>query len=86
MNRFLKEFEAYAYQTFHEGDLPGAAIAVVSDKRTALLTEYGVRELGSSRPVDANTLFRLACLSKTLTAGLANALVNQGYICWDELC
>ena len=64
--------------------VPGMAVAVVIDGKTVLARGYGVRELGKKEPVDAQTVFEIASLSKSLTATVAAIEVTKGTIAWDD--
>lgn len=64
--------------------VPGMAVAVVIDGKTVLASGYGVRELGRDQPVDAQTVFEIASLSKSLTSTVAAIEVTKGTIAWDD--
>src|SRR3954468_13191504 len=64
--------------------IPGVAVAVVHDDQVVALKGYGVRELGKPDPVDAETVFQLASLSKPISSTALAALVGEGVIGWDE--
>jgi CubicO group peptidase (beta-lactamase class C family) len=78
------ELEKYIAASLREWELPGAAIAVVKDGRVLLARGYGVRELGKSAPVDAQTIFDIASLTKSFTAAAIGALVDDGTVSWDD--
>ena len=64
--------------------VPGMAVTIVEQGRTTLARGYGVRQLGRSTPVDAETIFPTGSTGKAFTtAGLA-LLVDQGRIKWDD--
>src|SRR5437868_5054779 len=58
--------------------VPGAAIAIVHNDKIAYLKAYGVRELGSDKPVTARTLFGIASLTKAFTTTALAMLVEEG--------
>jgi CubicO group peptidase (beta-lactamase class C family) len=68
----------------HEFEIPGLAVAVVKDGRTALLEGYGVRRAGEAAPVDADTLFAIASNTKAFTAAALGLLVEDGRLAWDD--
>jgi len=82
--RFPKQLEEYIAATIRGWELPGAAVAVVKDGRVLLVRGYGVRELGKPEPVDANTIFDIASLTKSFTAAAIGALVDDGTVSWDD--
>lgn len=63
--------------------IPGVAIAVVYQGRPVMLKGFGVRKAGESAPVDADTVFQLASLSKSVGATAVARQVGQGTIGWD---
>lgn len=63
---------------------PGVALAVVRPGQPVWMKGYGVRALGSPAAVDANTLFAVASNTKSMTAALLAALVDEGKVAWDD--
>ncbi|MCS0494806.1 serine hydrolase [Ancylobacter sp. MQZ15Z-1] len=64
--------------------VPGAAVAVVQGGRTVFLRGFGVRELGKPDPVDADTVFQIASLSKPIAGTVAAIEVTKGVVSWDD--
>ncbi|MGQ3675181.1 serine hydrolase [Xanthobacter sp. TB0139] len=64
--------------------VPGLAVAVVHDGKTVFAQGYGVRELGKPEPVDADTVFQIASLSKPITATITATQVTAGLVGWDD--
>jgi CubicO group peptidase (beta-lactamase class C family) len=64
--------------------VPGMAIAIVEDDRVTLAKGFGVRELGSPKPVDADTIFPTGSTGKAFTVAALGILVDQGKIHWDD--
>jgi beta-lactamase class C len=75
---FFAAFE----QARERGRVPGAAIAIIENDRV-IAQGFGQRALHDTRPVDADTVFRIASVSKTFTAQLASLLVGEGELRWD---
>ena len=67
-------------QTF---EVPGVALSVVKDGRVLAAKGYGVRKLGESPAVDAQTLFGIASNTKVVTAAALGVLVEEKKIEWD---
>lgn len=63
--------------------IPGAAMAVIADGQIELVEGYGVRRAGGSEPVDRNTVFRLASVSKTIAGTAAGIAVHDGDLQWQ---
>lgn len=64
--------------------VPGAALAIVHDDRVIYLKGFGVRELGKSEPVTADTIFPLASCTKPFTSLALAMLVDEGKLRWDD--
>ena len=64
--------------------VPGVSIAVVEDFEIAWAKGYGVIDAERGGPVNAETLFQAASISKPLTAAVALRLVEEGMLDLDE--
>lgn len=78
------QIDAYVLHAMSEWQTPGMAIAVVNQGRVEYLGGLGVREQGSATPMDADTVFTVASLTKAFTALAAAVAVDAGNIRWDE--
>ncbi|HEX4241298.1 MAG TPA: serine hydrolase [Steroidobacteraceae bacterium] len=67
-----------------EGHVPGAVVAVVKDGAVILSKGFGVADIASGRPVIASkSLFRIASVTKTITATAIMQLVERGKLSLD---
>ncbi|WP_436639972.1 serine hydrolase [Microbaculum sp. FT89] len=80
----LPKLEAYAEGLVENGEVPGMAVAVVHKDRIVYLWGFGVREEGKDAPVDPDTVFQVASLSKAVSATVVAALVSEGRVSWDS--
>ncbi|HBT33694.1 MAG TPA: serine hydrolase, partial [Pusillimonas sp.] len=64
--------------------VPGMAVAVVHDNEVLFRQGFGVREVGKVEPVNEDTVFMLASLTKSLTASLIATQVTQGKVNWTD--
>ncbi|QXQ07310.1 serine hydrolase [Sphingosinicellaceae bacterium] len=64
--------------------VPGMAVAIVEDGKVVLARGYGVRKLGGSEPVDADTLFMTGSTGKAMTVAALATLVDAGKLGWDD--
>ena len=78
------ELDQYIAKSVRDWEVPGLAIAIVKDDRVVAARGYGVRELGSPEPVDGETIFDIASLTKSFTAAGAAVLVDEGKLSWDD--
>jgi len=80
----LDEFEQHFKDTLVEHGVPGGAYAVVQEGRIERVGTYGVRRVGQSVPITADTVFRTASVSKTFAAQLTSLLVAENRLRWDD--
>lgn len=66
-----------------DSQVPGTVYGVVQDGRLVLVEGLGVRDTVSGRPVDADTRFRIASMSKAFTALAILHLHDQGKLRLD---
>jgi CubicO group peptidase (beta-lactamase class C family) len=76
---------APALQAYVEaGTLAGAATLVWRDGRVAHTAAVGRRELVANAPVERDTIFRIASMTKPLTSAAALTLYDEGRFALDE--
>ncbi len=73
-----KEIDLFVQDKMREYGIPGLSIAVVRDRKIVHLKGYGIANLELSAPVTEKTVFSLASITKTFTAILTMALVEDG--------
>lgn len=67
-----------------EWNQPGLAIAIVADGHIIHERGFGVRTVDRRAPVDAQTLFGIASLSKSFASATVAKLVTDGRMDWDD--
>jgi CubicO group peptidase (beta-lactamase class C family) len=80
----LPKLEEMAQRLVESREVPGLSIAVVYRDEVVYLKGFGVREEGKSEPVDADTVFQLASLSKPIASTVVAAIVGEGKASWDS--
>lgn len=80
----LVELDRLARQTLEQSGVPGIGIAVVHNDQVAMARGFGVRAVGRPEPIDADTVFQAASVSKPLATTVLAALVGQGRVSWDD--
>lgn len=80
----LPMLQELAQQTVDEGGVPGLSITVVYQDEVVYLDGFGVREAGQPAPIDADTVFQLASMSKPIAATTVAAIVGDGAANWDD--
>ncbi len=64
--------------------VPGGALAVVKDCRLVYARGYGFADRAKNLPVQADSLFRIASISKSITGVAVLKLVEDGKLALDE--
>jgi len=79
---FVNEFESYV-ETKIVPRVPGVALAVIANGKVKVLQAYGVKKVNGNDPINTDTLFRLASVSKTIGSTAGALLVRDGLVSWD---
>lgn len=80
----FRDFETYAQAALKDWNTPAMAVAVVKGKQIVFAHGYGVRKLGRNDPVDADTIFPIASITKTFNATAMAMLVDEGKAAWMD--
>src|SRR6266536_2349059 len=80
----VQEVEKLAQKQIDQNAVPGLAIAVVFQNKTVYAKGFGVRDVNTKAPVDADTVFQLASVSKSIGSTVVAELVGEGKITWDS--
>ncbi len=80
----LAAFERDFALILAEEGVPGGAFAVVQGPRVIHAAGFGVQRAGDLTPVDPETVFRLASVSKPFAGQLTGLIVRDGYLSWDD--
>ncbi|MEO6588738.1 MAG: serine hydrolase [Pyrinomonadaceae bacterium] len=83
-NAPLQGFDDYVNKAIKDWEVPGVAIVIVKDDKIILAKGYGVREIGKTDPVDADTIFAIGSSSKAFTSAALSMLVDEGKIKWND--
>ena len=77
ISQFNKQFsDIFAKQLKHYS-IPGGAYAIVQNNKIVALENFGYTDKAKSHPVDNNTVFRLASVSKTFAATITTMLAQE---------
>ena len=76
-------FEAHVADAVARFGVPGASVAVVQGGEVVYLNGFGVKETGSTRAVDPDTMFMIGSITKSMTTMLAATLVDNERLTWD---
>lgn len=77
-------FEEYVAKTMEENHIVGAAVAVAGPKEVLYANGFGVKDLETGEPVDPETIFGCASVSKSFTAMAIMQLADAGLLSVDD--
>lgn len=79
----VAKLDGLAADLMSASGIPGMAVAVVHEGKTIYAKGFGVRDTRSGEPVDPDTVFQLASLSKPVSATVVARQVAESTIGWD---
>src|SRR6266850_2065500 len=80
----VQEIEKLAQKQIDQNAVPGIAIAVVFQDKVVYAKGFGVRDVNTKAPVDGDTVFQLASVSKPIGSTVVAELIGEGKISWDS--
>lgn len=80
----LSKFDSLYNVNIQESGAVGGAIVITYKGQVAMTKCYGVKKAGETSPIDENTVFRLASVSKTISGVLAGILASENKISLDD--
>ncbi len=81
---FLEHYDKFFTTNFNVSECPGAAVVIVKDSTVIYKKGFGVKKIKTNDYVDTNTVFRIASLSKGVTAVLAGNMVDRDELNWNQ--
>ncbi|HUE88066.1 MAG TPA: serine hydrolase domain-containing protein [Vicinamibacterales bacterium] len=84
LNTAFPEIDRIVIEFTKRENVPGAAWGVVVDGKLVHVGTTGVRELATKSPVTANTVFRIASMTKSFTAMAILKLRDLGQLSLDD--
>lgn len=83
LESIITDLETFVPTYMERESVPGVAIALIRDGSTAWTKSFGLANQWTRRPVQDDTIFEVASLSKVMTAFIALRLVDQGRLDLD---
>lgn len=80
----VAQLDKLAADILARSGIPGMAVAVVHKGKIVYAKGFGVRELGLPTPIDANTVFQLASVSKPVGAMVVATQVGKKRVSWES--
>ncbi|WP_109301517.1 serine hydrolase [Aquimarina sp. AU474] len=81
---FLDHYDKFFATNFNVSECPGAAVVIVKDSTVVYKKGFGVKKIHTQDSVDVHSVFRIASLSKGVTAVLAGNMVDRNELKWDQ--
>ncbi|MGH3553472.1 MAG: serine hydrolase [Mycobacterium sp.] len=79
----VAQLDGLAGQLMKSSGIPGMAVAVVHGGKTVYAKGFGVRDVRAAAKVDADTVFQLASVSKSIGATVVAHEVTANVVDWD---
>ena len=76
----FSNFEPTMHEFLRQHRIPGAAVAVTDNGKLMYSAGFGYSDLSNQQPVEPDSLFRIASVSKPITAVAILQLVEKGHI------
>ncbi len=83
VKRGVDRLPAIVDDIMRETGVPGIAVAVVHRDEVVFMRGYGLRRLGWPEPIETDTVFQVASVSKPIASTVAAWAVGRGLLKWD---
>jgi len=83
-DKSIQKLDSIYQKALNDWNVPGMAIAIVSNDSVWLSKGYGVTDITTRQAVDANTLFALASNTKSFTSVALAMLAEQEKLEWNQ--
>ena len=80
----LQHFSHQFVKFIKKWDIPGAEVAIIKNNYLVLARGYGWADVKQSYPIQPDSLFRIASVSKAITAVAILKLVQNGQLSLDD--
>jgi CubicO group peptidase (beta-lactamase class C family) len=79
----IRQLGTLAKGMLRKSGIPGLAVAAVYNGQTVYAEGFGKRRAGAPEAVDAETVFQLASISKSISATILARQIGRGGIAWN---
>ena len=76
--KLIARLEKRIPELMNQGDVPGLSVALIKDSKTVWSRGFGIKNAETKEPVDDNTMFEAASLSKPVFAYAVLKMVEKG--------
>jgi CubicO group peptidase (beta-lactamase class C family) len=79
-----RDLDSYLVGQVGPQRIPGLVAMVVDAKQTLYVGAFGQQDVAGNKPMRPDTIFRIASMTKPVTAVAALMLVDEGKLRWDD--
>jgi CubicO group peptidase (beta-lactamase class C family) len=80
----IESLRQYIEKARLDWNVPGLAFALIKDNKILINQGFGVKNINSSEPVDSNTYFAIASMTKAFTTSALSILADKGIFSYDR--
>lgn len=80
----VQEIDALLQRAVQQGTVPGVVAMVVSKDKILYQSSFGLRDVGKNKPMEKDSIFRIASMTKPVTSSAIMLLVEQGKLRLDD--
>lgn len=84
IEKALTRLDGLTMDLMERSGVPGVAVAVTWKGKTVFARGYGVRKAGEPDVINADTVFQIASVSKSVAGSVVAAKVGDGTVGWDD--
>lgn len=75
----IPEIDTFIENILKKSKVPGLALVIIQNKKPVLIKGYGYKEIGKQDPVDADTVFGIGSITKSMTTMLLAKKIDGCY-------
>ena len=79
----IPEIDNFIEDVLARSKVPGLALVIIENKKPVLIKGYGYKEIRKQDPVDADTVFGIGSITKSMTTMLLAKKIDEGLFSWD---
>lgn len=80
----VEDLDKFIEKEMAAQQVPGVSVVIVQNDKPFFVKGYGVAEVGTGQYIDGDTIFQIASVSKTFTAGGLAVQVDNKQLDWDD--
>lgn len=84
VSQAIRQLDPYIDAAMKSSGVPGASVVIVYRDKVVYLKGFGSRTVGKNEPVNEDTVFQLASMSKPISSTVVSSLVSKRLLRWDS--